>query len=258
MKPRSRARTAARLSLVTAGVLAAGAALAGCGSADASEAKPESKMFALAGKELTVESDNSALEIVPAERAGGVEVTRWFSGWTLGGTAKVSWELDGSVLKLKEQCSGLSADCESRHKIEVPRGVKVTVKSGNGSVKARGIETDLKITSGNGAVRVVDSSGALDLFSSNGTVLTTGTTSTRVKAGSDNGEVRLTLGRVPDRVEAESDNGAVTIDLPRASYRVDARSRNGAEHVDVPRDDNSKHVVSARTGNGEVKIRTAG
>ncbi|WP_058044603.1 DUF4097 family beta strand repeat-containing protein [Streptomyces roseifaciens] len=256
MKPRSRARSAARFSLVTAGVLAAGAALAGCGSADASEAKPESKTFALAGKELTVESDNSALEIVPAD-VKGVEVTRWFSGWTLGGTTKVSWELDGSVLKLKEQCSGLSADCEARHKIEVPRGVKVTVKSDNGSVKTRGFDTDLKITSDNGAVAVVDSSGALDLFSSNGTVRTTGITSARVKAGSDNGAVRLTLSRVPDRVEATSNNGALTLDLPRASYRVDARSRNGAEHVDVPRDDNSKHVVSARTGNGELKIRTA-
>ncbi|MEU1813985.1 DUF4097 family beta strand repeat-containing protein [Streptomyces roseifaciens] len=255
MKPRSRARSAARISLVSAGVLAAGAALAGCGSADASEAKPETKTFALAGKELTVESDNSALEIAPAD-VKGVEVTRWFSGWTLGGTAKVSWELDGSVLKLKEQCSGLSADCESRHKIEVPRGVKVTVKSDNGSVRTRGFDTDLKITSDNGAVKAADCSGALDLFSSNGTVLATGATPARVKAGSDNGAVRLTLTRVPDRVEAETRNGALTLDLPRASYRVDAHSRNGGEHVDVPRDDNSKHVISARSGNGELKIRT--
>ncbi|GGX71765.1 DUF4097 family beta strand repeat-containing protein [Streptomyces hiroshimensis] len=257
MKPRSRARSAARISLVTAGVLAAGAALAGCGSADASEAKPEHKAFALAGKELTVESDNSALEIAPAD-VKDVQVTRWFSGWTLGGTTKVTWELDGSVLKLKEQCSGLSADCEARHKIEVPRGVKVTVKSDNGSVRTRGFDTDLKVTSDNGAVQVADSSGALDLFSSNGTVRTTGTTSTRVKAGSDNGALHLTLDRVPDRVEAKSDNGALTLDLPRAAYRVDARSRNGAEHVDVPREDDSKHVVSAHTGNGELKIRTAG
>ncbi|MFC5143939.1 DUF4097 family beta strand repeat-containing protein [Streptomyces aureoversilis] len=256
MKPRSRARSAARICLVTAGVLAAGAALAGCGSADASEAKPETKTFALAGKELTVESDDSALEIAPAD-VKGVEVTRWFSGWTLGGSTKVTWELDGSVLKLKQQCSGLSVDCESRHKIEVPRGVKVTVKSDNGSVRTRGFDTDLKVTSDNGAVKVADSSGALDLYSSNGTVLTTGTTSTRVKARTDNGAVRLSLSRVPDRVEAESNNGALTLDLPRASYRVDAHSRNGGERVDVPRDDNSKHVVSARTGNGELKIRTA-
>ncbi|MGK5733698.1 DUF4097 family beta strand repeat-containing protein [Streptomyces sp. URMC 124] len=256
MKPRSRARSAARISLVTAGVLAAGAALAGCGSADASDAKPEHKAFALAGKELTVESDNSALEIAPAD-VKDVEVTRWFSGWTLGGTTKVTWELDGSVLKLKEQCSGLSADCEARHKIEVPRGVKVTVKSGNGSVRTRGFDTDLKITSENGAVHVADSSGALDLFSSNGTVRTSAVTSPRVRARSDNGAVDLALGKAPDRVEAKSGNGALTLSLPRGSYRVDAGSRNGAEHVDVPRDDSSKHVVSAHTGNGELKIRTA-
>ncbi|CAM5556215.1 DUF4097 family beta strand repeat-containing protein [Streptomyces abikoensis] len=255
MKPRARS-TAARLSLVTAGVLAAGAVLTGCGSADVDDAKPEHKAFALAGKELTIESDNSALDLTPAD-VKDVQVTRWFSGWTLGGTAKATWELDGSVLRLKEQCSGLSVDCESRHRIEVPRGVKVTVKNDNGAIKARGFATDLDLRSGNGAVRVEDSSGSLGLHSSNGTVTTTGVTSPRVKADTDNGAVSLAFGRVPDRVEAGSDNGSITIDLPRAAYKAEGRSNNGKVRVDVPRDDNSAHVVTAHSNNGEVKIRPA-
>ncbi|MFF4216414.1 DUF4097 family beta strand repeat-containing protein [Streptomyces nondiastaticus] len=255
MKPRTRS-AALRIPLVTVGVLVAGAVLTGCGSADADEATPEHKAFALAGKELTVESDNSALELVPAD-VKDVRVTRWFSGWTLGGTAKVTWEMDGSVLKLKEKCSGLSADCESRHKIEVPRGVKVTVKNDNGAVKARGFDTDLDIRSGNGAVRVDDSSGSLRLHSSNGTLTTTGVTSRQVKADTDNGAVQLSFGRAPDRVDAGSDNGSITIGLPRAPYKAEGRSNNGKVRVDVPRDDNSAHVVTAHSNNGEVKIRLA-
>ncbi|MEU8545681.1 DUF4097 family beta strand repeat-containing protein [Streptomyces roseoverticillatus] len=255
MKPRTRS-AAVRIPLVTIGVLAAGAVLTGCGSADADEAKPEHKAFALAGKELTIESDNSALELVPAD-VKDVQVTRWFSGWTLGGTAKVTWELDGSVLKLKEHCSGLSADCDARHKIEVPRGVKVTVKNDNGAVKARGFDAGLDIRSSNGAVRVEDSSGSLRLHSSNGTLTTTGVTSHQVKADTDNGAVRLAFGRVPDRVEAGSDNGSITVDLPRAPYKAEGRSNNGKVRVDVPRDDSSTHVVTAHSNNGEVKIRLA-
>ncbi|MFD0384075.1 hypothetical protein ACFQ2B_22585 [Streptomyces stramineus] len=147
-------------------------ALTGCGGGGVDDAEPERKSFALPGKELTVDSDDSRLELVPGD-GKDVNVTRWFDGWTLGGTAKVTWEMDGSTLKLREHCSGISTDCEAKHRIEVPHGVKVTVKEHNGGVRAKGFASDLKISSDNGEVRVSDSSGALDLSSSNGTVTVT-------------------------------------------------------------------------------------
>lgn len=258
MKPRSRTRTrsAARLSLVAGGVLLAGTALTGCGSADLDEAEPEYKAFPLSGRELTVDTDNSELEIAPAD-VKEVKVTRWFAGWTMGGSSKASWEMDGGTLKLREHCSGISSNCASRHKIEVPRGVALTVKDRNGTVKARGFSTDLKVSSDNGQVRVTDSTGNLDLSSSNGNVIATGTRSRQVKADSDNGNVQLTMARVPDRVEASNHNGNVKIELPRTPYRVDASSKNGTTKVEVPRDDASGHSVAAQSDNGNVKVLIA-
>ncbi|MEC4016197.1 DUF4097 family beta strand repeat-containing protein [Streptomyces sp. H27-D2] len=58
-------------------------------------------------------------------------------------------------------------------------------------------------------------------------------------------------------METSSDNGAVKIELPRATYRVDASADNGDVHVKVPTDDSGKHVVKARSSNGEVTLRTA-
>ncbi|MCD9141928.1 DUF4097 family beta strand repeat-containing protein [Streptomyces albireticuli] len=258
MKPRtrSRARSTARLSLVTGGVLLAGAALTGCGSADVDEAEPEYKAFPLAGRELTVDSDNSTLELVPAD-VKEVKVTRWFAGWTLGGSSKASWEMDDGTLKLREHCDGISANCASKHKIEVPRGVALTVKDRNGTVKARGFSADLKVSSNNGEVRVTDATGALDLSSSNGNVIATGAGARQVKASSDNGNVQLALARVPDRVEASNHNGNVKIELPHSPYRVDASSRNGTTTVQVPRDDASGHWVLGRSDNGNVKVLIA-
>lgn len=253
----SRTRRTARLSLVAGGVLLAGVAVAGCGNSDLDDAKPEDRAFAFSGQELTVDSDDSPLELVPGD-GKDVKVTRWFTGWTIGGSSKSTWEMDGSTLKLRLHCSGISSNCQSKHRIEVPRGVKVTVKDGNGGVTARGFETDLKISSGNGEVRVTGATGALDLSSTNGTVTATGSGARQVRARSGNGSIRIALKQVPDQVRTVNHNGSTRIELPRAPYKVDVHSGNGNTKVDVPRDDASRHTVSGSSDNGEVQVVAAG
>ncbi|RLV08561.1 hypothetical protein CTZ27_07150 [Streptomyces griseocarneus] len=256
MNPRRTART----TLLVGGVLLAGVALTGCGSANADDADPEHKAFALSGQELTVDSDNSELELVPGE-GKDVKVTRQFSGWTVGGSSSASWEMEGHTLKLRQHCSGIVKQCESKHRIEVPRGVKVTVQDDNGGIQASGFDQDLKVRSSNGPIRVKDSSGALDLSSSNGSVTATGNSSPRVKAHSSNGNVAVALTKVPDSVEATNNNGNVKIELPgtpRVPYAVDAHSDNGTAKVDVPTDNTSKHSVTGRSNNGNVRVVTAG
>ncbi|MBT2383659.1 DUF4097 family beta strand repeat-containing protein [Streptomyces sp. ISL-11] len=257
MNARARTRSAARLSLAVGGVLIAGAALTGCGGADADGAEPEYKAFALAGRELSVDSDNSGIELVPGD-GKEVKVTRWFDGWSVGGSSpKATWEVDGNTLKLREHCSGIGSHCQSKHRIEVPRGVKVTVKDDNGRVTASGFETDLEIHSSNGEVHVTDSTGALDLFSSNGNVIATDTGARRVRARSDNGNVRIALSRVPDRVETSNKNGNITITVPRGSYDVDGHSKNGNVTVDVPSQDGNPHTITGHNTNGNVKVTNA-
>ncbi|MFI2072444.1 MULTISPECIES: DUF4097 family beta strand repeat-containing protein [Streptomyces] len=255
-----RARRVARLSALAGGVLVAAVALTGCGTADADEATPEHKAFALAGRELTVDTDNSAIELVPASGNGkDVQVTRWFDGWSVGGETGVSWEMEGGdTLKLRMKCRGLSVDCEAKHKIEVPRGVAVTVKGGNGEIKARGFETALTVRTSNGAVDVRDAKGAVELRTSNGAITAEGLRASKVKASTSNGQVRIGLDRVPDEVRTTASNGATRITLPRAPYKVDAKAGNGSVSVDVPRDDASRHEVIAHSGNGAIEVRTAG
>ncbi|MFI6639929.1 DUF4097 family beta strand repeat-containing protein [Streptomyces sp. NPDC050504] len=248
-----------RTLLASGGAVVAALALTGCGGANLDDAPVEHKSFAFSGKSLTIDADNSELKLVPAD-VKAVEVTRQYDGWVLVGDGpEASWKLEGDKLTLRVKCSGVAANCDSRHEVKVPRGIAVTVDNDNGSVNASGFATPLKVRSDNGSVTVSDSSGALDLGSSNGSVTAKNVTSKSVDADSDNGEVKLSLASVPNRIDVRSDNGSVVIDLPNTptSYKVTARSDNGDTRIDVPKSDSSRHTVKAVSDNGEVTVRTA-
>ncbi|MEU6877245.1 DUF4097 family beta strand repeat-containing protein [Streptomyces sp. NPDC046712] len=254
------ARRRIRTLLAFGGAVVVALGVGGCGSADVEGAPVEKKSFAFSGDTLTVDSDNSVLEIVPAD-VKDVRVSRQVDGWVfMGDGPDATWKLEGGRLTLRVDCDAVASDCESVHRIQVPRGVAVTVEDDNGKVTADGFDTALKISADNGEIVVRNASGALDLTSGNGEVVVEGgTTSRQVVARSDNGAVRLTLGAVPERVRAESDNGEIDIALPTgsATYDVDGRSDNGEVRIDVPNQKGSAHVVTARSDNGEVVVRSA-
>ncbi|MEU9349639.1 DUF4097 family beta strand repeat-containing protein [Streptomyces griseoloalbus] len=238
-------------------VLVAG--LSACGASAADDDDPDRRSFDLPGSTLTIDSDDSALEIVAADGnpSGEVQVTRWFQGTVaMGKDPEVTWTMDGDRLVLREKCSGVVADCSTKHRIEVPRGVTVTVEEKDGSVRARGFRDALSIRTTDGSVHVTDSTGPLELRTGDGSVRAE-VSSRTVRTHSGDGSVRLELGAVPDLVESRSGDGSLTIELPRAAYHVDTETGDGAEDVSVPRDDSSSHLVNVRTGDGELTVRTA-
>ncbi|MGW7266461.1 DUF4097 family beta strand repeat-containing protein [Streptomyces sp. NPDC054842] len=259
---RSTRRTRRAVRGVAASVVVVGlcAGAVACGADAGDDDKPEHRSFALHGRTLTVDSDDSALELVVAESgdADHVEVTRWFKGSVvMGGEPRVTWAMKDDRLVLRMKCSGVVADCSARHRIEVPRGIAVKVEDGDGRVTARGFSTPLGIRTSDGSVRVTDSTGPLDLHSADGSISALDVGSRRIRATSDDGSVHLELGSVPQLVESRTQDGSITIALPRETYRVTTESDDGAVHVSVPRDAASTHVVSARTGDGKVTVRTA-
>ncbi|MFD0020370.1 DUF4097 family beta strand repeat-containing protein [Streptomyces sp. NPDC058382] len=255
----TRTRTRSRTLVATGGALIAAVVLTGCGSTDADDAPVEHKAFAFSGKKLTIDTDNTSLELVPAD-VKEVEVTRQVDGWVvLGSGPEARWKLEGDTLTLKVKCDAMISNCASRHQVKVPRGVAVTARGDNGKIEASGFDTPLVLRSDNGKVTVRDSSGALKLGSDNGAIVAEGISGSSVTADSNNGSVRLGFTAVPTLVDTVSNNGKVTIELPGDSttYAVSARTDNGNTSVEVPRSDDSPHVVKARSNNGEVTVRSA-
>ncbi|MCX4772806.1 DUF4097 domain-containing protein [Streptomyces sp. NBC_01260] len=254
-----RTRTRTRTLIASGGAVIAALVLSGCGGTDADDAPVDHKSFAFSGKTLTIDTANTTLELVPAD-VKKVEVTRQVDGWVvLGSGPNPHWEMQGGTLTLKMKCKALISDCASKHQVKVPRGVSVTVRGDNGKIVASGFDTPLDLRSDNGKVTVRDSSGPLKLDSANGGIVAEGISGSSVKADSDNGAVRLGFTAVPTLVDTVSDNGKVTIELPggSTSYAVSARADNGNISVEVPRSDDSRHVVKARSNNGEVTVRSA-
>ncbi|CAM5372121.1 hypothetical protein GCM10010329_15400 [Streptomyces spiroverticillatus] len=246
-----------RTLLALGGAALVALAVTGCGSADASDAPVEKKSFAFSGKALTISADNSLLTLVPAD-VKQIEVERQVDGWVMFGSGPDPvWELTGDTLKLKVECTGISAECSARHSVKIPRGTAVTVDNDNGRVEATGFTTDLKVKSDNGEIDLKNMSGKLDLESDNGWISGADISAKNVTAKSDNGEVKLAFTAVPDLVDGRSNNGAVRLTLPKAAYQVDARSNNGHVRADVEKADNSTHVVKARSDNGEVTLQSA-
>ncbi|MEU3981668.1 DUF4097 family beta strand repeat-containing protein [Streptomyces sp. NPDC026672] len=232
-------------------------AVTACGASASGDEHPDRRSFPLHGRVLTVDSDDSALEIVSGGSGDRVRVTRWFQASVLvGRDPHVRWAMKDDRLTLRVTCSGLVADCAARHRIEVPRGVAVKVADDDGSVTARGFRDALSVRTHDGSVRVTDSTGPLDLHTDDGSVRAD-VASRRVRTTTSDGSVRLRLRTVPDLVDARSSDGSVTVSLPHAPYRVSAHSDDGGVHVSVPRDPASAHEVTARTRDGKVTVRTA-
>ncbi|MFC9469577.1 DUF4097 family beta strand repeat-containing protein [Streptomyces coelicoflavus] len=247
-----------RVSAAVGAVAVLVAGLSACASAS-EDKDPEHRSFDLPGRTLTVDTDDSALEVVASDdhASGRIEVTRWFSGSVaVGSDPEVTWKMDGDRLVLRMHCSGVIADCAAKHRVEVPRGIAVKVRDGDGSVRASGFEDALDIRTGDGSVHVTDSSGPLKLRTDDGSVRAS-VSSRRVSAHTGDGSVRLDLGAVPDQVESRTSDGSVTISLPRATYKVSTDTGDGAVDVSVPTDDTSAHVVDARSGDGKITVRTA-
>lgn len=247
---RPRARGAAALGAALVAVVL----VSGCGASAGDDDEPETRSFPLQGRTLTVDSDDSALDVVAAD-VDEVRVTRWFEGSTvLGEDPEVTWRMEGDTLQLRVECDGFVSDCAARHRIEVPRAAAVHVDSKDGRVTATGFRSALHISSDDGRVTVRDSSGPLELRSGDGAVEALDVGSARIDARSQDGRVRLGLKEVPDRVTARSQDGAVSVDLPDGAYKVAASSGDGSVDVGVRRDDRSAHRVTARSEDGSVSV----
>lgn len=111
-----------RVLLAAGGAVVVALGVGGCGSADAAGAPVETRSFALSGTSLTIDSDNSDLEIVPAD-VEDVRVSRQVDGWVfLGNGPEATWRMDDGRLSLRLKCEALAAACSALHRVEVPRG----------------------------------------------------------------------------------------------------------------------------------------
>lgn len=241
-----------RPAALACGALLLMLATTGC-SETSSHDSPDRDAFTVPGERLTVVSDNSRLELTAAD-VDKVEVAHWYDGWSAGGDIEPVTRWEDGELRLDIDCGGLLKGCDSRYEVKVPRGLRVSARSENGTVTADGFKDGLTLRSDNGDVRAGAVAGPLELRSSNGEVTADAVASDTVEAVAENEAVRLDFDRVPSAVDASSSNGSVRIRVPRAGYAVKATSGGGDVEVEVPRDSGSGKRITAHSDNEKVSV----
>ncbi|MGW1246110.1 DUF4097 family beta strand repeat-containing protein [Streptomyces sp. NPDC002535] len=212
----------------------------------------ESKTFDFSGDSLTVKSESADLELVAAD-VTGVQVTRQVSGTKVGGDIGSGWKLEGGVLTLSLDCTGIAVNCGATYTVKVPRDVAITAENDKGLVEATGFTADFSAKAGD--MRLSDLSGPhLDLEGRDGTIEGDRISAKSVTVASRNGDNELNLVSAPDLVEVRSQDGDVRIGLPEATYAVDTAAKKGDITVDVLKDDTSDHAVRVHTRNGDIVI----
>lgn len=127
--------------------------------------------------------------------------------------------------------------------VQVPKGVRLNLKTSNGNIHARGLESVVDAATTNGEVEV--------------------STSEWAAAKSTNGGVRVAMGNAKwsGELELATTNGSVSLTLPAtAEFTLRASTTNGGLHTDFPvtvSGNFSSKSVSGTVGAGGRDLRLA-
>lgn len=168
---------------------------------------------------------------------GDVTVQRT-SAWRLRPPDLVA-TVDGSTARIHATCPRVLvplATCSVAHRIEVPEGVRVDVRTDAGTVSAEGLDGWVRIITSNGRVE------ATDLASDELVVDTHG------------GDVEAWFTDAPSRVDVATSGGDVELILPEAPYEVSVRSDGGDVETRVETEELAERMIRVRSDGGSVAI----
>jgi putative adhesin len=132
--------------------------------------------------------------------------------------------------------------CRISYRVMVPPGQAVRIDGGSGDISATGLRGRVILSSGSGDVR------ARDLASS------------EVRLATGSGDVSATFERRPRSLRATAGSGDVSLDVPAGRYRLDTSTGSGDRSIDssVAADAAASAAIYARTGSGDLSVRSAG
>jgi DUF4097 and DUF4098 domain-containing protein YvlB len=160
------------------------------------------------------------------------------------------WRVSSSRITIEaEGHRGRSGD--SQYEISVPQGVRVILRSMNGSLTVRGVNGEVDLHTNNGDVEVTDAVGRAEMVTLSGDV-----TVTRVRGDVDatslNGTVTLTDVQ-GGTVAAESTSGSVEL-VNVVSSDIDASTVSGEVDFSGPLDPRGRYSFASHSGSVSLTI----
>jgi hypothetical protein len=147
--------------------------------------------------------------------------------------------VDGSTARIHATCPRVVvplAACSVDHRVEVPPGVRVDVRTDSGTVTATGLDGWVRIVTSNGRVE------ASELHTDELIVDTVG------------GSVSASFGLAPSRVDVRSGGGDIELVLPADMYDIMVAADGGEVDLQVESEDLAERLVQLRSDGGDVIV----
>ncbi|MGW0807934.1 DUF4097 family beta strand repeat-containing protein [Nonomuraea sp. NPDC002799] len=190
---------------------------------------------------LRVEADSGTIEVVESDRRG-VHVSERLT-WSKD-KPKTRHAVQGGTLALAFECpatwgpGAIGMSCDVSYQVEVPKGLRVNVRSDSGTLTLKNL------------------SGALDATTDSGTIEASGLTGKQVVTHTDSGDMTLTFTGQPDKVSTTTDSGSTAIHVPEGPYHVVTKTDSGGRNVKVADDPSAQRSITLSSDSGDLEVLT--
>nr|WP_170317304.1 DUF4097 family beta strand repeat-containing protein [Acrocarpospora corrugata] len=178
---------------------------------------------------LVVDAGSGDVVVSESDRSG-VKVTETLH--YRGDKPTDGHRVSGDTLELSYDCS----DCAIDYRVEVPRGLNVTVDTGSGTITLRSL------------------TGPLDVSTGSGDIEATGLTARTAVAKTGSGDVQLKFTSAPDQTEVSTGSGEGIVHVPKGPYHVTMETGSGEQTVQVTQDPAAARKIFIKTGSGDAKV----
>ncbi|GAA5053588.1 hypothetical protein GCM10023259_033930 [Thermocatellispora tengchongensis] len=215
--------------------------LTGCGLQNIGRPENQSVNSYDVANVTKLEVRSGAGDVVVNETGGtGVRVTETLH-WRGDGKPETAHPVEGDQLTLSYDCPEKIGfhSCAVDYKVEVPKGVAVTVDTGSGEITLRQLTGPVTAKTGSGDIRAAGLGGK----------------SAYAETGA--GDIDLKFVTAPDDVTLESGAGDAVVRLPDGTYAVTTESGAGEGRTEVTDDDQSPRKIKVSTGAGDASVLKA-
>lgn len=223
--------------IAIAGALAASVLLTGCGafSAFGTAKNHDEVSYDVTEKiaRLKVDSDAGNVVVNESDRSG-VRVTET-RHWN-DDKPSTEHKVNGDTLELTYGCPVNFANCAVDYRVEIPKGVEVTVDTGSGDLTLRSLTAVGLVKTGSGDIAASGLAGK------------------QFSAETGSGDVELKFAATPGQVKVHTGSGDATVVVPDGSYDVQADTGSGSTEVKVKDDPSAANKIVLETGSGDAKV----
>lgn len=272
MRANFRARSAMRLGITCAALLATAAIAPG------TRAEDITKSFTVAGRaNVKVETNDGSVRVTTGD-SKQVEFHVQYQGYELGKNLRVDTRQEGDSVELVARITGhwginLNWGHNSRRlqiEVRMPREGDLNVNTGDGSVQVDTVNGTVNVHTGDGSVHANSLKGTIDLHTSDGSItvdnlkgdikLRTGDGSIeardldgKVEADSGDGHIRI-AGRF-EALNVKTGDGSVDAKvLPGSKMAASWTLRTGDGSVDIVLPSDFQADIDATTGDGHISL----